>query len=247
MKISMIDFTQIKNPDRTVRVFYYFLLLIFIASFSCAYGQNDLKRFSIGGSGGIGIPVAPSPFQDYYRWNLNAGIDIIYHLSQTTGLHFHIIYQPYHFDDHQVKEKLEDTFGKLGSINDIRGGSMWLSLFSTHFFQYLQSSNRSPRFYIFFGGGLAIRKTADIEINASILNYHYNRIDTLRSETTWGLNGGMGFTITGSENISLYVEGQYHHIFSEQIDFWNPEIFAVEHNKRAFSFILFTTGLRFRF
>ncbi|MBN2031221.1 outer membrane beta-barrel protein [bacterium] len=228
------------------REIHIFFLLTFLVSFSSVCGQNGLKRFSVGGFGGVGMPVGPSLFQDYYQWNFNAGVDFIYHFSQMTGLHFHMTYQPYHFDDHQVKEELEDAFGESGSVDEIRGGSIWMSLFSMHLMQYLQSPNRSPRFYVFIGGGLAIRKTADIEINGSIFNYQYNRTDTLRSETTFGLSGGAGFTITCTENISLFAQGQYHHIFSERIDFWNPGTFTVENNKRALSFTLFIMGLRLK-
>ncbi len=224
---------------------HIFLLITFIVSLSSTYGQNELKRFSVGGSGGIGIPVAPSLFQDYYRWNLNTGIDFTFFFSQMTGLHLEMIYQPVYFKDRQTKEELEGIFGELYSVDEIRGGSMWLSLISMHLLQYLQSPNHSPRFYVFLGGGLSIRKTADIEISGSILDYQFNRTDTLRSETTFGLSGGVGFTTACSDNIHLFVEGQYHHICSDQTDFWNPEIFTVENSERPFSFILFITGMRF--
>ncbi|MCJ7811738.1 outer membrane beta-barrel protein [bacterium] len=221
------------------------LLLACIVSFSSVYGQNRQRRFFIGGFGGMGVPVGPSLFQDYYHLSSGGGLDFTTNFSNRTALHFGFTYQPFHFDDEQSKEEINDAFGEWGTVDEIKGGSMWLSMFSVDVLQYFQFSNRPFRFFVMVGGDVTIRKTANVEIKGSVLSYHYDRTDTLNSETAFGLNGGAGFMWMFSDRMHLFVLGQYHHVFSEGIDLWNPKIFSVENGGKALSFISLITGLRF--
>ncbi len=192
----------------------------------------------------MGISVGPSLFRNYYHLNSGGGLDFTTHISNMTALHFGLMYQPFHFDTEQSREEINDAFGEVGAVDEIRGGSMWLSMFSVDVLQYLQSPRRPFRFYIMIGGGVVIRKTANVEIKGSVQSYQYDRTDTLNSDITLGLNGGTGFIWAFSDRMHLFVVGQYHHVLSEGIDLWNPKIFSVENAGKTLSFISVMTGLR---
>ena len=212
---------------------------------SSLHGQNNKKRFSIGGFGGIGVPISPKIFKDYYRLSPNVGVDFMYNFTNYTSVYLNFNFQQFHFNDNKARKEINEMFGESGSVSDIIDGSMELGLTSINLLQYFHSTTRQFRFYILLGGGLTIRKTDNIQIKGSVLNYQYDRTDTLNSETSFGLNGGVGFMLTFSDGIHLFIQGQYYQILSEGFNLWNPEIFTVENTGKRLSFICLIAGLRF--
>jgi opacity protein-like surface antigen len=191
------------------------VLLMAALPMSFAFGQRAAGQFSIGGFGGVGLPMGPSEFKDNWKMGIGFGGEIKYQLTDMTGLAASFTLQPFKIN--------EDAFADEMGVNlddytiEIDGGDVKVNIMSANLIQYFTPPSAGIGLYLTAGGGYYQFSFDDV--TARVLYQGEvvieQTVDVNESENKMGLNGGLGLEMTLGSNLFLFAEGKYHYVFTE--------------------------------
>jgi len=140
-------------------------VLLSVMPFVMAHAQRTPGTFSFGGFGGVGLPMKPSSFKDYWKMGIGFGGEVKYNFSEMSSFSASFTYLPFKLD--------QDAFKKLvagmaqGMDIEITGGAVKTSIISANFLQYFTPPEASASLYFTAGGGYYMFKPSDVTIKAT--------------------------------------------------------------------------------
>jgi len=214
-------------------------VLLSVMPFIMAHAQRTPGTLSFGGFGGIGLPMKPSTFKDYWKMGIGFGGELKYNFSEMSSFSASFTYLPFKLDQDAFKDLVAEMAS--GMDVEISGGAVKTSIISANFLQYFTPPEASTSFYFTVGGGYYIFKPGDVTLKIAYQGQTvYEGTEEIEeSESGFGINGGAGLEMTMGTSMSLFVEGKYHYTF---VEMEGDEEMELETGK--VSFITIMAGLR---
>lgn len=212
------------------------VLMICILPLSMVHAQRMAGGLAVEGFGGIGYPLSPEYFTDYWEMGFGFGGGARYNFTDMTTFSVSFTYLPFPLNSDEFVAMFEDML-PAGAELEIDGGSINTSIISANLVQYFTPPDASIGLYLTVGGGYYLFSIADLELKATYLGE--TETDTIEMgddvEDKFGINGGAGLEfLLGTMN--LFVEGKYHYLFGEEE--------GPDGEDGMFSFITAMAGLR---
>jgi hypothetical protein len=204
---------------------------------SMVRAQREAGSFSIGGFGGVGLPMGGEFFKDYYKMGIGFGGELKYNFSEMSSLVGSFTYQAFKID----KDEFIDLMAGVipGATVEFEGGDVKTSIISANFLQYFTQPDASAGFYITAGGGYYTYKTDDVNYSLVAQGKTYEGTEEGESESGFGINGGLGLEIMMGGKICLFAQGKYHYTF---VEIEGDEEMGIEDTK--ISFVTIMGGIR---
>lgn len=181
-----------------------FLLLLVLPSIVSAQSNT---RYELYVNGGISVPYYPRYLQDNWRWGLNAGIGVGYHLLPQLVIDGSVDFHSFRFDDAGYYRKL----GETGFITSVDGKLSSVSSLSTTIRYFLDLSSDGTFLFLIGGGGIQRLhigeiKRMDQDLEAGLVKEEFFPAST---NNGFQLQLGVGLDLVASEERSYYVEARY--------------------------------------
>lgn len=195
-----------------MRKFIAVLLLIFVPVLLVS-GDRAPGSYSIGGFGGLGMPMGPKDFKDAFKQGIGFGGEFKYNINETTSLGLSFSYIPLKLD----VDKMKDSFALMAKASvsastlEISGGNLNVMPISANLIKYFTPPEASAGFYLTLGGAYYMMKFTDMKVTYGPFEQTYKG----SSENDFGLNGGLGLEFKAGETMNIFVEGKYHYVFTK--------------------------------
>ena len=183
-------------------------ILICVVPFTLVHAQRTAGHFSIGGYGGVGLPIAPEDLSEDFVMGLGFGGSLKFNLTNTTTIGAGVVVQKLMLDD----EKALSDYGGNPEDN-VEGGDINTNIIFVNLVQYFTSPDAFMGFYVMAGGGYYMMSSSTIKITqpgGGSLTVTTDKYD----DNNIGINGGVGLEF-GSGVLGFFVEGKFHYIFTE--------------------------------
>ncbi len=214
-------------------------VLLSVMPFIMAHAQRTPGTLSFGGFGGIGLPMKPSAFKDYWKMGIGFGGELKYNFSEMSSFSASFTYLPFKLDQDAFKDLM--TGMVPGMDVEISGGNIKTNIISANFLQYFTPPEASASLYFTAGGGYYMFKPGDVTLKITYQGQtvYEGTQKVEESENGFGVNGGVGLEMTMGTNMFFFVEGKYHYTF---VEMEGDEEMGLESGK--VSFITVMAGLR---
>jgi len=232
-------------------------VLLCVIPFTLVNAQRAAGTFSIGGFGGVGMPMGPEFFKDFLKMGIGFGGEFKYNFTEMTSFAASFTYQPFKLDEDKIIEEVtEGEEIPEGMEITVEGGTLKMSIISANLIQYFTPPEASAGFYVTAGGGYYTTKIADAKLKWAYMG-ESDEMELWKEEdwkpengfgldkSGFGINGGLGLEMRLGTNMFLFAEGKYHYTFVEinAIDEEMKEDVKKEFGK--LSFITIMGGVRF--
>jgi len=218
----------------------FIFLVIFMASSSMSWAQRWDSTYSIGGFGGVNIPMTPSAFQSYTKITPGFGVELKYNVTDMLSFSVAINYFTFKRNVNQIEEDyIDDNPGSI--VVDIDGGKKTFDFFNVNFSRYLTPHHSRQSVYLI--GGMCNFRIEDETFLLSAISPSNEIRAKARQEHYFGLQGGIGFELAFDGNILVFLEGLYRRILTNNAEApWGEELGK---RKDHLSFISILFGMRF--
>jgi len=193
------------------------VVLVCLLPLTMVSAQRTAGSFSIGGFGGIGLPMGPEGFKDYFNMGIGFGGKVKFNFTEMTGISASFTYQPFKIDMDIVTDVFAAAAGAIPGMEvDITGGNPKVYIIAAHLVQYITAPDAAVGLYLKAGGGMYRFGFDDVTVK---MTYMGSTVETTEeigvSENKMGFNGGLGFEMSMSSNMWLFFEGLFHYVFTE--------------------------------
>jgi hypothetical protein len=199
------------------------------------------KIFTAGGGIGLGSPTYPVLFQDFYGQGIGCSGVLKCNFLSHTSIVFTLSYQTIRSDLDNVTEEIEDRLDQPYTVESLDSKGFVTGLVSLNILQYLQQKGKSYRFYLTAGGGYGFKRVHETKMEL-FLGYSdeikFDPKDGYQTE----INGGLGFEIGLNDKMCFYIQGLYHYLFTDEIEFYNPQKGTIESIRGGTSLIITSIG-----
>jgi len=178
-----------------------------------AVDARSAGKVSLSGFGGIGLPMNPTFFKDYFKMGVGFGGEIRFHLSEMTALAGSFTRQPFKLN----ADKFSDLFAEETELGEARisGGNIICNVISANVIRYFSPSESPSSLYLTLGGGYYLLPAGEVTVQVGMFKYTEKfKLD----EKKFGLNGGVGLEAEMNPNMNLFVEGKFHFIFTDDAE-----------------------------
>ncbi len=217
------------------------VLLIGIMPLTMAYAQREAGTLTVGGFGGMGMPMGGEFFKDYYGMGIGFGGMFQYNLSEMNSLVGSFTLQSFKVDADAFTDLMAGMIPVAGATVEMEGGNVKTTIISANFVRYLSQPDASMQLYFTAGGGYYSFKPEDMTVKITVPGQVIpdETIEGEDAETGFGINGGLGFEIKMGPKLSLFAEGKYHYTFVEI-----EGVEALQTEDEKISFITAMGGIR---
>jgi len=187
-------------------------MIFFILAQTTLLAQRTAGSLSIAGFGGAGVMKTPASLKDYYKPNIGFGGEIEYNLTRMTAIEVYLGLQKFECDRAKVKEDRYDVPG-VENATMIWDGNAKVSYAGLQLIQHFTPPDFFVGVYVKVGVG-----TYKITYEDFTLKYiQMFEMEALEKDKSgMGLQGGPGIEIIFNERIRAFIEGKYHHVFTEE-------------------------------
>lgn len=189
-------------------IFFSIVLCLALAATS-AIAQQKKFEFVVGG--GIGAPLNPSDFTDAFKLGLDGRIGAGYLLSPQFALGINLGFNNFGLDKDFLNNVEEIPAGLDFKID---GGNLRVYEVASMAKWYTLPSQNSTNFYLLGGPGVAFTRLSDLTITAVGETI---KLDG-ENDTNFLLTGGAGIKQRLNNNLSVFLEGRYSHLFASGDD-----------------------------
>jgi opacity protein-like surface antigen len=202
-------------------------LVAFLAASASGEEKPKLELFA---SGGLATPLSPSLFSDSWKNGWGVGGGATYRFNSRLALEGRIDYDKFAFDQAGFEDLVLGGIGivpfDLGLGFEIEGADVSvLSFVGDVKFAIVGDDKRiSP--YVMGGGGVGRLSTSETTIRTTVLPLYdiffdpnfYAFDDTIESQSETGplITFGGGVDIRASQRVTIFVEGRYQRLFTEE-------------------------------
>ena len=214
------------------------VVLLCVMPFVLVHAQRTPGTLSFGGFAGLGMPMKPSPFKDYWKKSIGFGGELKYNLSEMSSFCASFTYLPFKLN----QDAFKDLIGGMveGADVEVSGGAVKASIISANLIQYFTPPEAGTSLYFTGGGGYYMFKPSDVTFKLTFQGQTFQETEKAEeSKNGFGLNGGVGLEMTMGTSMLLFVEGKYHYTF---VEMEGDEDMGLEGGK--VSFITVMAGLR---
>lgn len=177
--------------------------------------------YSLGGFGGLNLPQGPDEFKDYFKSGIGFGAEFKYNINEKMSFVGSFAYLPFNYNEDKMEEDIMELVGGEEDIQiNIEGGGIKYNAIQANLLLYLSQPEASTGFYLTGGGGYYMGKSETPD--KVELTYAGETIDITdmmegeeESENDLGVNFGAGLELAMGTSMSLFVEGKYHIVFTE--------------------------------
>ncbi len=216
-----------------------FLLLVFLF-----YSTSNARIFTVGGSIGFGSPIHPQLFRDFYRQGIGYSGVLKCNFLSYTSIVLNLSYQPIQSDLDNIRDEIEYRLDQPYTVESLNSRGFITGLVSLNILQYLQQKGKAYRFYLTAGGGYGFKRVHETKIELFLGYSDEFKLDPNDGYQA-GVNGGLGFEIGLNDKMCFYIQGLYHYLLTEDIDFYNPKTGTIESIHDGTSFIITSFGILF--
>jgi len=197
--------------------------------------DRDPGTYSLGGFGGMVMPMGPKGFKDYFKSGIGFGGEFKYNVNPTTSLGLSYTYVGFKAKEDAFRTLFEGMLFKPAGTMTITIDPYTVSIISANFIKYFTQPEASTGFYLTLGGGYYMMKSPDVKVEMDGIS------DTEKGEkeNRFGLNGGLGMEIKAGQKMNFFVEGKYHYVFTKD------ESNSNNSDSGKLNFITILAGLRF--
>ncbi len=118
-------------------------VLFGVVPLAVVQAQRTPGSVSLGAYGGVGLPMGPDSFKDYWKMGIGLGAEIRYNFTEYFCVGISFTYQPF-----SLKEELEE----------IVGGALKMHILSGNLVQYFTPTDNPICLYATLGGGYYMMK-----------------------------------------------------------------------------------------
>jgi opacity protein-like surface antigen len=196
-----------KEENTMKKVTILAAILLCAIPFTLVHAQRSAGSLTIGGFGGIGLPIGPESFAENFKMGLGFGGELKFNITEKTSIAGSFTMQKLMLDDDKT---LADNGASAG--DKIEGGDISTNIISVNLIQYFTPPDAFMGFYLTAGGGYYMMSASDITITQSTGGSL--TISTDAYDNNFGINGGAGFEF-GAGTLCFLAEGKFHYIFTE--------------------------------
>ena len=155
----------------------------------------------------------PASLKEYYKPNIGFGGGIEFNITRMTAIEVYLGMQKFECDREKVRVERGDNPGIAGA-DKIWDGNSRINYIGLQIIQHFTPPDFFIDIYVKVGGG-----TYKIEYEDFTLRYiHMFGMPALASdENGMGLQGGPGLEVIFNKRIRAFIEGKYHHVFTEEV------------------------------
>ncbi|HHS12354.1 MAG TPA: hypothetical protein ENN03_01145 [bacterium] len=196
------------------------VLMVCILPLSMVHAQRTAGSLAVEGFGGIGYPMSPEFFTDFWQMGIGFGGGAQYNFTDMTGFKVSYTYLPFKLNSDEFLKLFEEMI-PAGMEIEIKGGAVNNSIISANLVQYLTPPDASFGFYIVAGAGYYLFSMGDLEMKVT----YQGQTETVTEEMEddmddkIGINGGVGLEFMIGTTMNLFFEGKYHYLFGEEEGF----------------------------
>jgi len=221
-----------------VRLIFFSVFILIIST--PVWAQRWDSTSSIGGFGGVNIPVTPSAFKAYTKTSPGFGVELKYNVTDMMSFSVTIHYFTFKRNVNQIEE--DYVANNPGSvIVDVDGGKKTLDFFTINIIRYLTSPYSRINFYVL--GGMCNYTIEDKAFMLSALSPSNKITAQEKKEHYFGLQGGVGLELAFDGRILVYLESTYRRVLDDDAEaLWGEKL-----GKKLghLSFLSISFGLRF--
>jgi opacity protein-like surface antigen len=205
-----------------------------------AVGARTAGTITLSGYGGVGLPLKPDFFKDYFKLGVGFGGEVRFNLAKMTSLSASFTHQLFRLNTDKFTDYVTET--RLGDVK-VSGGNIKCNIISVNLIEYLTPPEARSGFYLTLGGGYYMLPSGEVTVKVGLLSYT-EKIDI--DEKKFGLNGGLGLEASLNPYLNLFIEGKYHLVFTEETSNASMDEDANSDFSGKTSFITVMGGLRFQ-
>ena len=196
------------------------ILFVLLFIFQNAFSQVGKRRNQIELYAGLGLPLAPDAFKDYYKTGISLHGQYVLFPTPKLGISFGVGYEIFTVDNDAIKN---DFLGSFTNFDISVEGNANVTEISVGIRPYLSSPESNVQFFLFGMGTYNFLKT-DIKIKYSGMEYDYisgtyytveGEEDFKNDDDKFGASIGAGIETPMGESMNLIFQGLYRFIFTE--------------------------------
>jgi opacity protein-like surface antigen len=236
------------NPGKPASVFCLMAALLAAAAVA-----RPASNTTISGYIGLGIPEGPKDFKDFYKTSIGFGAEFRYSCCEKTDVAVSYTRLPFRINQDQWGKELWPGMTDI----TLSGGKVNTNIFSLNIVRYFTPPAAVTGFYVTAGPGIYGFSHGDMTYAGTVggsgggyygdpgtrVSYTIKGSDLGKSESKFGLNGGLGLDYKLADKWTIFAEGKFHYVFTKSEK--NAETGQTGGGKTTF--ITTVAGIRYSF